>query len=928
MPPTVGTTLPQVGARVGRFQILDRLGAGGAGEVFAAYDPQLDRRIAIKFLLGGALSDPHEADRATRRLIREGRALAHIEHPNVVGVLDVGTDQGRVFMAMDYVQGVTLKEWLRRNPPGRKQLPRALELLQQAGRGLAAAHARGLIHRDVKPSNILVGDDGRVRVADFGLARSGKGPRAPSRPSSDVAPPVEHGVEQAGAEQAVDDQVTRTGAVAGTPAYMAPEQLAGEPLNIQTDQFGFCMVAWEMIFGVRPSRVDMLTGDAPAAMLPPTGFEYVPARIVAALGKGLAARPEQRHRTMTKLLTALEPPRSRRAARQRSVLAILGALGVGGGVVALATSSSVPPCEIGQEQVQRVWGPPQRQAVQDALFAAAATHAPDTTPRVHQALDDYAEAWANGHRQACEATHVRHEQSDDLLALRMACLERRRQQLQATVQVLVEADDSVAVRALSVVNGLPRVEPCADPQFIRAELEPPEDPQQRALVEDLRDELAHAKVLRRAGKYDQSTERADAVLTRAHQLGYPPLTAAAQLAAGSARAKSDDPQAEQLLQRAFTSALAIGDDATAAVAAERLAYLVGMRRRRYAEGLSWVEIALATAARHDDAEGMVAARAIRTRGTINNQQGDLTGAMEAIDAARVLYETNGSSSGLHVLLEDEGNVLMDQGRFEAAQERFEQALALRLERYGNHHPRVGISYHGLALAQMRRGELADAEANLTRARAIVAEFYGPDNPREAELLNALGGLLNMDGRDEEALPNHQRAHAIFETAYGPKHPLVAASLANIAITQHGLGDYAAAETNLQRAIELQLAHGGPDNPDLAGSYGALGNLLHERGRLEDALGHYGRAQALYASSGGQTHPRVLHMVADRSALLEQLGRSSQALAELQAMYAAVVKERGETDSDARSLAERIQRLKDSTGQTETAPRASAPGPSQ
>ncbi|HEX8107834.1 MAG TPA: protein kinase, partial [Kofleriaceae bacterium] len=209
---------PSSGDRVGRYLVLSALGAGGMGVVFAAWDPQLGRKIALKLLRSSVASSSKDA---RTRLRREAQAIAQLSHPNVVSIYDVGTtDDGALYIAMEFVEGDTLTSWLKSYPRTWREI---VDVFRQAARGLLAAHSVGLLHRDFKPDNVLVGGDGRVRVTDFGLARSVLVPDEAAQ-----AKPV---------MSALDVALTATGTVLGTPRYMPPEQLTGPDLDARSDQF-------------------------------------------------------------------------------------------------------------------------------------------------------------------------------------------------------------------------------------------------------------------------------------------------------------------------------------------------------------------------------------------------------------------------------------------------------------------------------------------------------------------------------------------------------------------------------------------------------------------------------------------------------------------------------------------------------------------
>jgi serine/threonine protein kinase len=315
--PGAGPSDLERGATLGRYIVLGTLGAGGMGVVYSAYDPELDRKVAVKLLHASAHDSIGRA-----RLLREAQALARLSHPNIVSVYDVGTHGDRVWVAMELVAGTTLGRWLRGRP---REWPAVLETMIAAGRGLAAAHATGLVHRDFKPDNVMVGDDGRVRVMDFGLARAA---------ASDAAHELAGDDDLAPRLPALRDAITRAGSIAGTPAYMAPEQFAAASVDARTDQFSFCVAAWEALFGRRPFRgesaLELGAAVMRGAIEPAPAGRRVPSWLRKLLIRGLAPAPEERWPTMDALLHALARGRARARSRRLVVsLAFAGVLGMG-----------------------------------------------------------------------------------------------------------------------------------------------------------------------------------------------------------------------------------------------------------------------------------------------------------------------------------------------------------------------------------------------------------------------------------------------------------------------------------------------------------------------------------------------------------------------------------------------------------------------
>ncbi|MBX7084185.1 MAG: protein kinase, partial [Nannocystaceae bacterium] len=279
--------------RIGRYVVLATLGQGGMGVVYRAWDPELDRNVALKLVqLDGRAS---RTARARARLLREGQAMAKLAHPNVVPVFDAGAVGDDVFIAMEHVDGVTLREWLRRGPPSRREI---LRVMIEAGRGLAAAHRAGVVHRDFKPANVLVGRDGRARVLDFGLARALEQPESSSESEF---PRASRGRDEA--------EITELGQVVGTPAYIAPERIGGVAGDERADQYAFGVTLYEALAGRHPfpapPGVELRAFLATAPLQPPPRIAGVPARLQRTVARLLAAEPAARFASMDAVIAEL-----------------------------------------------------------------------------------------------------------------------------------------------------------------------------------------------------------------------------------------------------------------------------------------------------------------------------------------------------------------------------------------------------------------------------------------------------------------------------------------------------------------------------------------------------------------------------------------------------------------------------------------------
>jgi serine/threonine protein kinase len=317
------------GQRVGRYVIEEPIARGGMGVLYAAHDPRLSRKVALKLLRPDV---PSVGRHRGPSLLREAQAMAQLSHPNVVNVYDVGTFHTQVFIAMEFVDGLTLKSWLRARPRSWRDI---LAAFVEAGTGLAAAHAVGLVHRDFKPDNVMVGVEGRVRVTDFGLARSfdeseSDEPRDGSEPRK---------VSTSLATWDLAATLTKTGTLKGTPAYMAPEQFCCMRPDARTDQFSFCVALYEALYGFRPfdakTDQELVANVLEGRVRPPPTTSDVPPSVGVILGKGLSAARDERFPSMGALLSALRTESALRPPTRRRNLGRVLLLGAG---LALGTS--------------------------------------------------------------------------------------------------------------------------------------------------------------------------------------------------------------------------------------------------------------------------------------------------------------------------------------------------------------------------------------------------------------------------------------------------------------------------------------------------------------------------------------------------------------------------------------------------------------
>jgi len=743
--------------RLGRYEVLRELGRGSMGVVVRAYDPELDRAVAVK-VLGPRLLD---GAGARDRLRREAQAMARLTHPNVVTVYDVATHGDTLCIAMELVEGETLRGFVRSPRPWRE----TLRICILAGRGLAAAHAAKLVHRDYKPENVLVADDGRVAVSDLGLARI-----EDDRPLDRAASP------------------TAT-TLAGTPAYMAPELFRGEPATAASDQFSFCVATYEVLYGERPFSGETLEElrdhiiggvlrDAPAQ-------SPVPPWLRTVLLRGLSGDPGSRFASMPELLGTLEagvPSRKKR-------IAIAGALGLAAiaGVVVWHASSAPEACLVDDNVLS-----PSRRAALD--------------PRVVGAFDDYAQRWVGARREMCAATRIRRERSESELAVGYACLDRARRELDELATVVTREPAPTSLEAVSRLR---------DPASCPTKSDGAADPAAQPVLD-------RASALVAAGK---SAEAIVAVgeLSRSKA---PNTLAEALLVRGRAESQLGRlDAAEATLSQALTAAeLAHADQLVAAIWVE-IVQTSGAQKHRFDAAEANVRAADAAFTRADPGP-QLRARYQYVVGAMYLAKGKLDPAREYLDRALVAHRGSGERGLVHSALCD---VDRQQRRFADAELHCKSAAELIAAGFGPQHPRLGHTFNvwgaleldqnkldlarqnferavklfedaglvgeralGLALnnaavVYMRSGDVAHARPLFERARTLFATYH-PDHPQRVLPLQGLASLaLDLDDY-RTAVRFYEESLAVIESVYGKEAEARLVVLYNLALAYQRLGD--------------------------------------------------------------------------------------------------------------------------------------------
>ncbi|QSQ19136.1 serine/threonine protein kinase [Pyxidicoccus parkwayensis] len=865
--PTAPGAPPQSGARVGRYVLLRRVGEGGMGVVFAAYDPDLDREVALKLLKPGAVANAE----ARGRLVREAQALARLSHPNVVTVHDVGLDGDTVFLAMELVRGRTLRHWLAEAPrPWREVLARFL----QAGQGLAAAHAVGLVHRDFKPDNVLLGDDGQVRVTDFGLARP-----APDNPVTGNGPapeaPPREGDTLAGVRQ-------------GTPAYMSPEQWRGERADARSDQFSFCIALYEALFGQRPFAGGTAAERARALregrVTPPPRGSRVPGTVRDAVLRGLAVDPASRHLSLDALLARLESgPRAR---RWRQVAAAL-AMGVAASAAvsfALARGDAARACTGLEARLEGTWDAAHRARLEQRFHQSALPAPGEAFQSTARALDAYAQALVAQEQQSCEDTRVRQAQSEQLMDLRAACLDGRRRALRVLVELLEGGEREALTRAPEAARQLPSLAACADRDAL-ARVEPlPQAPEARGQLAALGRELDGLRVQGAAGFHARTLPRLEAVVTALRGLGHRPTLARALLLLGELRGTAGSfAPAREVLEEAVRVAEAGHDDETAAHAWNRLLYteVEGLGLVKEAERTA--RMAEAALERLGPAASLeVAAELHRVRGSLHYRQGEYARSLaDATQSLALLERARGPHDvALADVLIGMGQALNALGRYAEAEQHHARALALVEAVYGLEHPLRAAHLNNVATAMRLQGKVAEAVARYSEALALGERLLGAEHSSTSMIRVNLGDALSRQGQLAEALPHYERALASLRKEGDGGQLRVANVLLSLGNARADLGQVAQAEAAYREALAIQEAQLGPRHPDVALSRNNLGFVAMDAGRLEEARVHFEAARELWESTLGPGHPKVASALYNLGQVELRLRRVGPALVHL------------------------------------------------
>lgn len=832
--------VPSDQLRIDRYTVLYPLGRGGMGVVYAAYDPKLDRNVALKLL--PTRRAKHQ--RSKQRLIREARALAKLSHPHVVQVHDVGEYRETIYIAMELVEGHPLSQWSMKTP--RPSWRDILGVYREAAQGLAAAHAKGLIHRDFKPSNVLIGRDGRARVVDFGVAfvHSRGLSSQDSRPDASAGPD-DHGNQDAGPDsadesvdsratglwqRAISERITHANALLGSPSYMAPEQHDSAEVSAAADQYSLCASLYQSLYGEPPFVVPKspewlshLRDRKRQGLREPPENTEVPIWLFRVLQRGLAPDPAERFPSMDELIRALSnDPQALRRSRIRTAALAGGssilALGLAALLMVLPKEHPYTLCIDEGRDLPTRWQEAKTN-IQDMFLATKHPNAAGTYERVAQIVTTYVDSWLAMHQEVCTAAHAAEMSASATpdVALRADCLDISKHRLIEQLAIFAQADTDVLNQAVWAVMRLPAIADCSNVDRLRAAPSLPRSSAARDQVSELFRRLERVQVLFANGKYRAAQAEVASVLRQSPAVRFPAVDGWARYWSAKIHQELGDyGAARTLFQQALEHAAEAGHDDLIALC-----------------WLGQITMLSGRLGRHEEAMSLVSAAEIAVKRARNPQlDRDLADAV--------------------------GFIAMGQGKLSEAYAHYQRALMLGQTYSGLEHPDVVWAVHNLALVSQRLGQLDKATEGFERSIELWEKSLGPDHPNLAHPLTNLGLALHDQGAYEKARTVLMRALAIREASFGPTHQELGYPLTNLGLVLNQLGRHDEARTYLLRAVAIWEKTFGPDHPPLGHALNNLGWAARALGDIPASRTYYQRTIELWERAYGPGYPALVY----------------------------------------------------------------------
>jgi tRNA A-37 threonylcarbamoyl transferase component Bud32 len=776
----------RAGSRIDRYALVERIGAGATGVVYRAIDPKLERHVALKLVRD-------ETAESRTRLEYEAQLAARLQHPNVVTIYDTGAVGEVVFVSMEYVDGTTLAEWMRTPHDVRA----VLDVFSQAARGLAAAHRAGLVHRDFKPSNVLVGTDGRVRLADFGLARrvgDANAMTAPARGSPSEPPK------------------TKSGEMVGTPLYMSPEQHRGQSADASSDQFAFCVALYEALYQSRPFRgatlAELAARVVAGTLEPPPRTARVPSWLREVVARGLSVQRERRFTSMDELAAKLSRGRARRWQRYTIAGVVVAGVAIAGGW-SWRAHERISACHDGSARVAAVFDTGVATSIARAFAATGVSFASSSAERANTVLDRYTRELANGAETACLAER---DEAPSVIAARRQCFAAHTAALATLVQSLEHADLAIVQRAVENVWESVERAPCADEPALLASAQA-----SRALPAAQVQLLGTAEGLLRAERAKDGIALITPMLEAAKASG----DRVAELAASLKLAQLD------------------AVDANGSAAAALLHRVVELAE---AQGLD------------DDAFAAYSLLATRVP-----TPDDAAARHRYVALARAKLErTKRNGSGLEAKLTlIEAQIDQDEYRFADAETATRSAIDIATRELGEDHPLIGRALGTLGIILRAQNHNA-AELDVdTRAVELLQRALGADHPAVAGAQMNLAGSLIAAGKLDDARALLLRADATFTRALGADHPVHGRVLANLADIDKAMGHWDQARQELERALAIVERTAGARSVDAGDVHFELAEALDGANRHDDSLREAARSTEILESALGKDHGQLV-----------------------------------------------------------------------
>lgn len=777
--------------RIDRHSITAMLGAGGMGVVYAARDSVLKRTVAIKVIKRG-----NDSQAARVRLLREARAMAVLSHPNVVAIHDVREFEGNIYVVMDFVDGSTLQQWLLTRPNWRQ----VLEAFEQAGRGLAAAHAAGIVHRDFKPSNVLMDKSGIVKVTDFGIARL----------DIDYA---DEGISDSpsllGDTGYGRSQLTATGAVLGTRYYMAPEQRLSKETSVFSDQYSFALALYEGLYGEHPFAGDTFEAQcesmlAAAVRQPPKGTT-VPARLRTAVLRGLAVDPSQRWPAMDELLAEIREVLRHDPLRRRRRIALTSALLLAGTAVwgahtweRRATSAA---CAAVGAEIYDIWDDSARARLEDAFLRPGMPFLVDAFDRTLPFLDRWSRSWERNADLACQAHTLTRTWDEEMYTRAQDCLDETRIRFTAFLEHLTHGDEDALMLAVDSAAQLTSVDKCTDTEKLRRM--PTLKPEQRSAVLAAREQIARARTLGVAGEFKTEVLVAQEALAAARATGWPAVISQAELRVAFAAIDSGaHEEAEASLRRSLVAAKEARAIDLALAAITQIVYVVGYSLDRPAEAMVWAEAAQIQLAMLTGDNRLEWAHIDNALGIVYFQVKSYDKAMDLIARSHETYKTmlGPEHPDAAMTLSNLANIHSKVKRYTEALRLHERVLAIRRHVLGERHPDVAQTLILIAGVHEARHDHGTAIHYYTLALAVLESSLGVESSAYASALHSAALAHEHTGALREAILLFSRTLEIRERVLGPQHVLVTRVLGDLGMAYLAADQYALAVPLLDRSL--------------------------------------------------------------------------------------------------------------------------------